>query len=96
MKPSFIFEPLDKWDSFMELTGFGEKRDWGDRKRGLFQTYKWRCQVGYMTYKSGKGQSDINLGVTDIQMIFKRMKWAEITQGDRVEMEKRRGQKTEI
>lgn len=32
-----------------------------------------------MTYKSGKGQSDINLGVTDIQMIFKRMKWAEIT-----------------
>ena len=36
MKPSFIFEPLDKWDSFIELTGVGEERGWGDRKRGLF------------------------------------------------------------
>lgn len=96
MKPSSIFEPLDKWDSFIELTGVGEERGWGDRKRGLFQTYRWSCQVGNLTYKLGKGQSDINLGVTDIQMIFKRMKWAEITQGERVEMEKRRGQKSEI
>lgn len=48
----------------------------------MFQTFKWRCQVGnlILIYKSGeRSEWDINLGVIDIQMIFKRMEWAEIT-----------------
>lgn len=44
----------------------------------------------------GECQGDVNLGVIDIQMIFKKMKWDEITWGGkRGNEEGKRGKKTE-